>query len=755
MANLDAAVEDGFINLQYDPRPPRYSYLPRTSWPLPMEQTMSHSGNNNRRTTTPLRTGGQGFQQTSYSPTLMNAWQIQQASQLPYTQNASSMDPGLAGPFSAPYQASPIDFMSSTQAPINTSLQLDVPFVPISNQPETMPFNWQDFQTDLMGFTSTDGLPDLSLNQPNPADSSPTDTYLEVRSLTSSSSDNGWAAVDYRHSLDSSYQEAQAGAIFNPGQTLHIRTNSDSSHSDAEHSRNSFGSYEEVPFPLNSPESDSHLDLGYQYHDTMNHFHEQHHSHPCISPSAAVNPVPIKKSSSPQRSPISSPPARKQSRKSPIAKATKPVIRRPSHTTKKDNEKRVGRRTGPLRPEQRKQAHEIRKIKACLRCKFLKKTCDKGEPCGGCQPAHARLWQVPCTRIDIKDIGYFMKDYKADFERHISLGFSVGNIKGFSNSERNLFITHGYGFVLPVTAREVFVRDEKCFGMDWVESIHDIPREFAIATAKLSAGMEGISTSLLSEYLDRHIDGGFEKFIDEYFEGTPFLTQILKTAYRFYLRERLPVIRKALKLVLAYNLTMHVTMVEGLSQEEGIAGEIKDEGSKFQGKTVAPVMINFQVKCALADMWRELQKDILEELSSLYSGVYSGDKLKNWPTIFILAAILLAVWEEMQFDCHYRVPDPVAVEKFCNDMETTPVGVIVGLFSAISQKLPAFSEWDTRKHHHLLASNPAVCDAMTEVKEHVLKHENYLKSRANTAFDRKDFDCLSNKFLSKLVIRAN
>ncbi len=249
-----------------------------------------------------------------------------------------------------------------------------------------------------------------------------------------------------------------------------------------------------------------------------------------------------------------------------------------------------------------------------------------------------------------------MKDYKADFERHVSLGFSVGNIKGFSNSERNLFITHGYGFVLPVTAREVFVRDEKCFGMDWVESIHDVPREFAVATAKLSAGMEGISTSLLSEYLDRHIDGGFEKFIDEYFEGTPFLTQILKTAYRYYLRERLPVIRKALKLVLAYNLTMHVTMVEGLSKEEGIAGEIKDEGSKFQGKTVAPVMINFQVKCALADMWRELQKDILEELSSLYSGVYSGDKLKNWPTIFILAAILLAVWEEMQFDCHYRVP---------------------------------------------------------------------------------------------------
>ena len=102
--------------------------------------------------------------------------------------------------------------------------------------------------------------------------------------------------------------------------------------------------------------------------------------------------------------------------------------------------------------------------------------------------------------------------------------------------------------------------------------------------------------------------------------------------------------------------------------------------------------------------------------------MYSGEKMKNWPTIFMLASILLAVWEEMQFDCHYRVPDPAAVNKFCNDMETTPVGVIVGLFHAISQKLPAFTDWDTRQHGHLLHNNTSVCEAMTEVRQHVIKH---------------------------------
>lgn len=55
-------------------------------------------------------------------------------------------------------------------------------------------------------------------------------------------------------------------------------------------------------------------------------------------------------------------------------------------------------------------------------------------------------------------------------------------------------------------------------------------------------------------------------------------------------------------------------------------------------------------------------------------------------------------------------------------METTPVGVIVGLFQAISQKLPAFSDWETQKHHHLLHSNPDVCTAMSEVRQHVVQH---------------------------------
>lgn len=646
-------------------------------------------------------------------------------------------------PFAAQYhqnmqQQQPLDFnVPTTQAALEASLQMDAPFNTIEQNQNAQALhwgmmgmaNWQDFTG--MAYT----VQDLANSRGGRQSHSPNSTYLEVHSLPSSSSDHGWTAVDNSYqNFDSTFQQTQSAAIFNPGQTLHLRSHSDSSNSDisAPFQDATFGSFEDISFPPYSPfsQDSDYVDVG--AHRTCFHNEPRQHSHDIrdireiVSPTAVVGPLPIKLPATRQSANGgSTPPGRRNSagngKKSPTAKSTKSVIRRTSNG-KKDTEKRVGRRKGPLLPEQRKQAGEIRKLRACLRCKFLKKTCDKGEPCAGCQPSHARLWQVPCTRIDIKDIAYFMKDWKADYERHAGRGVSVYNIKGFSEQEELMWITHGYGFAIPIMAREVYVTDDSCFMIDWTESIHAEPLEFDVRTERMSAGSKGVSKEALSEYLDKHLDGPFEEFIDNYFEGTPFITEILKIAHRYYMKEKLPVIRKALKLVLAYNLTMHVTMVQHQGEEREMEGKIDDEESKFFGKTFAPVMINFQIKCALADMWRELQKDVLEELSALYSSVYSGDRLKNWPTIFMLASILLAVWEEMQFDCHYRVTDPATVDKFCTDMETTPVGVIVGLFHAISQKLPAFTEWETRRHGQLLNNNVAVCDAMTEMRGIVTKH---------------------------------
>lgn len=588
---------------------------------------------------------------------LLAEWPMEEIYQPQYRTTATSLPPQVSTSFSVQLPTGSMNYLPTQQThhhhhpqPHQTavasglSLEEEASLMAMEAQSNALQGSWGDFHSDLIALGGHHAPSNQALVRGNLADSSPTEISLEARSLTRSSSDYGWTAIDYHPS----------GAISNPSETLHPRSYSDSSNSDVTGcTRNSFDTLDDAPHPPISPTSDVHVDVSQQFNYSQGN----------PSPSAAVDPMPIHSAStSPRRLPSSqgghSPPSRRPARKSPTTKLSKPVIGRPQ-SVRKDAEKRVGRRRGPLNPDQRKQAGEIRKLGACLRCKFLKKMCNKGEPCAGCQPSHARLWQVPCTRIDIKDVAYFMKDWKADFERHVSLGFSVGNIKGFSQVERVLWITHGYGVALPVTVREVSVRDDRCFVMDWVESAHEVPRAFVVSTARLSAGMDGISPVFLDEYVDKHLDGGFEKWVDDFFEGTPFLTEILKTAYRYYLREQLPVIRKALKLVLAYNLTMHITMVESLSDEDNLPGKVTEASSKYQGKTLAPVMINFQIKCALAEMWRELQKEILEELSVLYSSVYTERMKnfpKNWPVIFLLAAILLAVWEEMQFDCHYRVP---------------------------------------------------------------------------------------------------
>ncbi|KAI4205036.1 MAG: hypothetical protein LQ350_000663 [Teloschistes chrysophthalmus] len=741
MAEMSA---DSLFPIDFDPRTMRYSYNPRLSWPvspMPIDQTSSPSAPHwsttvqLKRSTSPLETidslydqsqdpqAHQHYQTQSQDPQAQQHYQTQQqpfipqwpvsqpsAANLGYHYN-NTYPQQFAGDYTTQYHTSPTTFMSN-QNPLDTALPMDGSYIPLGGQMDNMSLNWQ-FPNDLMGYAAANGLPDISLPQSNLADSSPTGSYLDARSLTNSSND-GWVGVEYHPSYGSidAFQDVQPGAISNPEQTLHPRSFSDSSYSDGERqSQHSFSSFVDVPpHAVGSPGSDSFGEAEF-YNIRPRQPEGIRPSPPTIVPTTAPRSPMAKKAISPQRSPTStgrnSPPTRRQSRKNISPKTTKSVIRRPTQPPKalpETSEKKVGKRRGPLQPHQRKQASEIH--------------------------------------------------WKADCERHPSLDFAVGNIKGVSDAEYDLYITHGYGYYLPIRAREVFVMDDRYFGTDWVEKIQD-PEQHEVNTMRWTTSPQGVSSARLSEYLDKHIELGFESFVDNYFEGTPFLTQMVKTVYHYWKREKTPVIRKSLKLLLAYNLTQHITLVEGIPIESGCPGRIYDENSRFRGKIVAPVMINFQVKTAMAEMWRDLQKDVLEELSTLYSSVYTRDKLKHWPTIFMVATILLTVWEEMQFDCHYRILDKTVVNRFCSDMESTPVGVIVNLFLAISQKLPALSEWDSHKHEHLLNYNPAVCDALTEVRENVNLHDDYLRRRCNATFDRSDFDSLSNKFTSKLVIRAN
>lgn len=408
MANMELPAD--LAAFDYDLHGMRYPpYTSRVSWPIPipMEQhatrTAPHhrnaNANNMKRSTTPLQS--QAYQhsihhlpqhqhQHQHQPQAhgyMPDWGTsqQQTAHFTYPLDGSfNRDAGFSQHFTdsyaMPFQTSPTDYMAEQYG---SGLPLDASYLPLTSQLDSnIPFDYQDFSNDL--FVSN-ALPHMSLplqNLPN----SPTDTALEVRSL--SSSDNGWTSVEYQHqSLDGSYQDLQMGAIFNPEETLHGRTLSDSSYSDVDRqSRHSWGSAYIPQHAIGSPGSDTGNSSGLEFHSPYLSNHstspvikqEEQPVRPSLVTPSMVKPLRIKTSSSPQRSPTStgrvSPPGRRQSRKISNGKATKPTIRRQPPVVKVETEKRVGRRKGPLRPEQRKQASEIRKLGACIRCKFLKKT---------------------------------------------------------------------------------------------------------------------------------------------------------------------------------------------------------------------------------------------------------------------------------------------------------------------------------------------------------------------------------------------
>jgi hypothetical protein len=644
----------------------------------------------------------------------------------------TSSQMAFASPYDMPLHSSPTqEFIPTTQSQMQSNLEsfimnTTIPHMaPIESMTSPAPnfTNQELFQmVDDSWQTSVMPMNTAYVNAHMTQHTPESQGFLGPRSFSNhSESDNSWILIDSgRQSLD---DYSDSSNVVSP-QILHVRADSNSSDNiPSNQSVHSFDDHEIFPI---SPEPES------QIHTSYN---SSRNSPDHGLPSVPIQSIPVAPASSPagplSHSPSSSPPSgsspkSKQRKTSPSSVTHKTISKKKTTSAgaaKGDkSEKRIGRRRGPLKPEQRQSAHEIRKLRACLRCKFLKKVCDKGDPCTGCQPSHARLWQVPCTRIDIKDIGYFAKEWNADYERHVTLGFSIANIKSFDNHEQLIYITHGYGFCLPIWARRVYVHDEECFDADWVEQRDDNQHTFEVSTSHLTAGADGIAKSAVSEYVDMHLDNGFDHFVKGYFDDTPFLSELLKSIHQYYLATGQENIRKGLRFVIAYALTLHITMVHGLSEDETAIGKIEEQASCYYGQTCAPVMINFQVKRAMADLWRDLMKEVLEELSALYSSVYNGEKFKNWPTIFMLAALILSVWEMMQFDSYYRVPDEGVADKFCNEMEHVPVGVIVGLFGAISTKLPTFLEWDTEKHGSVWNGNVAVCDTMTAVRSHVEKH---------------------------------
>jgi hypothetical protein len=415
----------------------------------------------------------------------------------------------------------------------------------------------------------------------------------------------------------------------------------------------------------------------------------------------------------------------------------------------------------------------IRKLRPCLRCKFLKKTCDKGEPCAGCQPSLTRLWEVPCTRIPIECLDYFMDDWLTNCKAwDSSWDFLISPNFCDRAEERIMLVSHGYGISMEIMVFDDHSTDEIRYCAQWSEGLLDCkdPIEMEIQADRLDLTHCGLSPKILAGYLDKHLDAPYAWLVN--FSRLAFIPEALKTIHKYYTMQPSEHIREALKLILCYDLAKCTTTLEQTGTENLSTGYILNPQSRYYGRITTPQSINTKIRVALTKEWKGLQIRILERLSALYSGVHSGRHLEHWFEILLLSSVLLIVWEEMLYDYAHHVKDERTVNEFWRKVKSIPVNVIIGLFAAISEQLPPFSEWDTRRHGQLLNNNVAMCEAMSEMRAHVVQHgkqhclntdsilmltctiEAYLRSIKDAPYDRSKFESLSNVFLSRLFLRS-
>ena len=245
-----------------------------------------------------------------------------------------------------------------------------------------------------------------------------------------------------------------------------------------------------------------------------------------------------------------------------------------------------------------------------------------------------------------------------DYE-HSCVPSQITQIYKGSYARETIRITHGYGSLLPIIIvfpTEKNSMDLEYYRVGWVEPGSKTPIRFSIATSHLNgADCFGCSILPVEKYLDELLDNHFDTFLEDYFRGTPFIPQLLRIAYQFYLRDQSVFIGGALELIISYNLTFHVTFVVESQNIFSRVGKINDARSRFHGKTIAPGPINHHVKEVLAKKWRLLRHELLANFTAMVEKVDTCDDYRTYILALLLASILLIIWEEVQFDSHYNL----------------------------------------------------------------------------------------------------
>lgn len=279
-------------DLTYDLDSRNSTYFRHQAWSMGQMPTQRQDP---RRNISPIETTTtHGLRQTTMAEhPMMGTWRFDQQ---PHTMDFQTQPTAFDMQYDPRFHnlqlhPSQLAMMPVSQAPISSGLPLEPSYLHMDQGIDGMPQNWQDFQSELINYTTTDFGPAVSPYQQ--LTSSPTGSHLEVLSQPSSCDENAWTMVDHRTSFES-YEHF----FVDPNQTIHNRTLSESSYSDLEtHGNGVFMSNLDISpaaQAVYSPTSLSDSD-----YECSGHAHGHRLSidlgttSMSVNPSALVRPIPI------------------------------------------------------------------------------------------------------------------------------------------------------------------------------------------------------------------------------------------------------------------------------------------------------------------------------------------------------------------------------------------------------------------------------------------------------------------------------
>ncbi|KAI9704143.1 MAG: hypothetical protein M1836_007004 [Candelina mexicana] len=384
----------------------------------------------------------------------------------------------------------------------------------------------------------------------------------------------------------------------------------------------------------------------------------------------------------------------------------------PSHLTTSASEatisgvKRRGGRTKGLSVESRKKAHDIRNIRACWRCFFLRNSCSDHDVCNGCKNVKFHLYRMPCDRSRLSDrMDLILPDVIiSEYAPHRLMEFCNEHVAHWSNNPIRFQLTFGYGPPLCFEGVELVPRGpELLWGL---QHVTDDDSQSSQLVRKVSPPIGLIAQSPehdqleISQYLDDFVSRWLVQWPNSCFEGKTeaFQREMLRLVCQYYNdwaggAKWHELLRKTLKLqILSYIGGRILTLPNEDDPSKGIMGReavrqmLLNPGSTYYEPDTSPRMANRQVKSVMSNLYKNLFTEVLTQLEEMIR-YRKGD---TWGPSFCIMLLLAMIFEDTQISIdiavqcentrgRFEMDRAYALER-CHDIEANVFDFFIEIF---------------------------------------------------------------------------